>query len=90
MNNFDQRKFLEELNKIRKNKIPNCSFCGGNSFTIPEEICSVILSKSLNSMQLGVSMPSGMLICSRCGHIEFFALGALGLLPKEGDDCGGE
>ena len=90
MSTFDQKKFLEALNKIRKQKIPNCSFCGGNNFTLPEEISPIILSKDLTSMQLGISMPAGMLVCSRCGHVEFFALGALGLLPKEGDDCGGE
>ena len=87
-NNFDQKKFIEKLRVKFKNKIPNCQFCGGNDFTVPTEISSVVLSKKINTMQLGLSMPAGMIVCTKCGHMSFFALGALGMLSKEegGDD----
>ena len=73
-----------------KNKFPNCQYCGSKDFTVPTEISSVVLSNKLNTMQLGLSMPAGMIVCTKCGHISFFALGALGLLSKEEDDDDGK
>ena len=87
---FNQTKFYEELKKRTKNKFPNCQYCGGNSFTIPEEMSSIVLSKNIAELQLGLSMPAGMVVCTRCGHVEFFALGALGLIPREEGEGSGK
>lgn len=81
----------EFLNAI-KNKIGNnlttlkCPFCGGQSFTTTENVATVFISDDIKDVKLGPHIPSGMLICENCGHIELFALGSLGLLKGEKKD----
>lgn len=84
MENFKSDEFIKALEQATNNRIiPSCPYCGGNNFTTTDSFSSIIIGKNPNSLTLGTSIPAGMVICSRCGHIEFFALGALGLLPKK-------
>ena len=89
MKKYNNQEFIDTVMKrIRKNAFPTCPYCGGNSFSTPEQFASIIAGNELPGINLGVSIPSGMVICKNCGHIEFFALGALGLLSKEGKTDG--
>ena len=51
---------------------------------------SQVSDSVLKGLDLGPSIPSGLIVCENCGHIELFALGSLGLLKKKGDNSDGE
>ena len=84
MNNYNPNKFIEKLNeKMNGRNFPVCPYCGGQKFTSTDSAASVLIGKDLSSISIGPSIPAGIVICEKCGHIELFALGALGLLPKK-------
>ena len=64
--------------------IPNCPYCGGQTFTSTDKFATILIGEDIHSINLGPSIPSGILVCANCGHIEFFALGSLGLLKNKG------
>jgi len=89
MSKYNPNEFISALNgKIKGKKIANCPYCGGEKFTSTDKFATVIIGDNLGNMELGLSIPSGMLICESCGHMEFFALGSLGLLRKGEDENG--
>ena len=67
-----------------------CRFCGGQRFTSTDKLATILIGDDLNSISIGPSIPSGMIVCENCGHIEFFALGALGLLSKKEEATDGK
>ena len=77
------------LNAIRL-KCPNpqpCPFCGALNYVTDPEMAMIPVQSSTDGLVIGKSIPCGILVCNNCGHVNFFALGALGLLPKnDGDD----
>ena len=84
MNKFNPKKFITQLGKkVNGRNIPNCPYCGGEKFTTTEKFATILIGEDLENLNLGPSIPSGMLICENCGHIEFFALGSLGMLEKK-------
>ena len=85
MNKYNNKDFVHALTKkMGGNNIPDCPYCGGKKFSTPEQFATLIIGEDLSGINLGPSIPSGMIICENCGHINFFALGLLGLLPKDG------
>lgn len=91
MDKYEPQKFIDELNKRHKQQAPlKCPFCDHDKFTTTDSLSSILIGKDLNGVSLGPTIPAGMLICEKCGHIEFFALGVLGLLPTKGDDDNGK
>lgn len=90
MNNYDPNKFVEKLNeKIGGKNLPDCPYCGGKKFTVTDSVASILIGKDLTSISIGPSIPAGVVVCTNCGHIELFALGALGLLPQKEDSDNG-
>lgn len=84
MKAFESEKFIDRVsNQMTKKPFPPCRFCGGNSFTTTDSMATILIGKDLDTVSLGPSIPAGMVICKKCGHIEFFALGALGMLPEK-------
>ncbi len=83
MSKYEPQKFINALNQ----KIPNqqliCPYCKRNQFTTTEDFASILIGKDLSSVNIGPSIPAGMIICQNCGHIDFFALGALNLLETK-------
>lgn len=90
MGKYDPQKFMNALSKMVLNKDLTCPYCGGKFFSTPEEYASILIGKDLSSIHLGSSIPSGVIVCQKCGHIDFFALGALGLLEKKEDKSSGK
>lgn len=39
---------------------------------------------------VGPNIPAGVVVCENCGHMEFFAMGSLGLLKAEEHDGDGK
>ena len=89
-NEYVPSKFISALQKhIKSKSILACPYCGNTNFTSTDSLASILIGKDCNSISIGPSIPAGMLICQQCGHIDFFALGALGLLNiEDGADDG--
>lgn len=88
---YDPREFTKLLNdKTGGRELPSCPFCGKSEYAAPQEMVPMIVSKQYEGLQLGPVIPTAPLICRNCGYVNFFALGALGLLPKENHSTGGD
>lgn len=62
-----------------------CHYCGNNTFSIEGKYAVIGTGDDFNTINIGQYIPSAIMICNKCGNIQLFALGALGLLkPKEG------
>lgn len=90
MSKYNPNEFINALKiKFNGRGIPACPYCGGVKFTTTNQLATILTGDDTDSVNIGPSIPSGMIICEECGHIEFFALGALGLLTgKEADNNG--
>lgn len=71
--------------KLRENGIANhkCPLCQNNQFTLQKNIASILLSNELGKIEIGQHIPTAVIVCNKCGYIEFFALGAFGLINKD-------
>lgn len=91
MSNYDPNEFIKALGNVKNNQpAPNCRFCGGQKFTTTHNMTTLLVNGDFDSISLGTTVPAGMLICERCGHIEFFSLGVLGLIKKKDGKEDGE
>lgn len=83
---FDSKKFAEVLQeKCLNHNVRKCPFCGGSDFTTTKDFAAITIGSDHSKITLGPVIPSGMIICKKCGHIDFFALGALDLIPSKED-----
>lgn len=81
---YSQQEFAEKLTlKLKNGRIPECPYCGSTSFRTTEDYASILVSDDFDGLKIGNSIPCGIVICEKCGHIELFALGALQLLPNK-------
>lgn len=81
---YDPNLFLKALEKKSNNRpIPACPFCGGRDYSTTENVTTLLLNNEIGGINLGPTIPAGILVCNKCGHIDLFALGALGLLNKK-------
>ena len=73
-------KSLEE-----KGALKPCARCGHPNFSLLDGFSTIPLSQEVsNNIVLGgPSVPCAVVACNNCGHLEFHALGALGLLPNQ-------
>lgn len=83
MSKYDPQNFINALNEKTNGKHLVCPYCGGKQFTTTEDFASILISKELSGLSLGPNIPAGMIVCQNCGHMDFFALGALNLLEKK-------
>jgi hypothetical protein len=88
MKKYNPQAFINALGQKAPNKQLVCPYCQGTQFTSTEDFASILIGKDLGGISLGPSIPSGMIICQKCGHIDFFALGALGLLETKEENDG--
>ena len=87
MNKYKPTEFIYALGeKMKGRNVPNCPYCGGHNFTSTDKFATILIGDDTKGINLGPSIPSGMIVCETCGHIEFFALGALGLLRNEEEE----
>lgn len=77
--------FLETLSKRTVgHPMPACPFCGNRNYSTPQEMAAIFVSTKFQGIKIGPTVPCGMVICKECGHVDFFALGILEMLPSEG------
>lgn len=85
-NTYNADAFLSALMpRLVHGAFPPCPCCGGREFHSGPQYTPLLVSETIGRVQLTRSMPAGTVVCKKCGHIEFFALGALGLLPVKED-----
>lgn len=64
-----------------------CPRCGNNNFTLLDGFFNQPIQAEFGGMVLGgPSIPSVVVVCTRCGFLSQHALGVLGMLPKEERD----
>lgn len=61
-----------------------CPICHQSKYTLLDGYFVDVIQDKYQGMQLGGRLlPSVMLVCNNCGHLESFSLGALGLMESE-------
>lgn len=86
MSEYSPEEFIKAFRKRTNTKQIQCPYCGGNNFTSTTDLATILVSKDKSKLSLEFHIPSGMIICENCGHIDFFALGVLGLMEKSKKD----
>ena len=89
MKDYEPKEFLNALDERIIKKPIKCPYCGGRKFTSTDSSAAILISKKVSGLSVSsveAYIPSGMLICENCGHMEFFALGSLGLNDKDDKD----
>jgi hypothetical protein len=62
-----------------------CPRCNNANFTLVDGYFNQPIQAELGGLVIGgPSIPSVIVICTRCGYMSQHALGVLGLLPQEG------
>lgn len=91
MTEYKSSEFVEALlGKMGKRDAPPCPFCGGREYTAIDKYVTILIGSDLEAINIGPSIPSGVLVCETCGHIDLFALGSLGMLNKKETEEDGE
>lgn len=91
MSKYNPKEFIGALGqKMNGREVPNCPYCGGQNFTTTDKFATILISEETSSVSFGPTIPSGLLVCVNCGHIEFFALGILDLLKEKGENNDGK
>ncbi len=87
---------MEMLTEAQKKKIVKaledrgatqpCPRCSNNDFTLLDGYFNQTIQTELKGMVLGgQSIPSVVIVCTRCGYLSQHAIGVLGLLPDSPD-----
>ena len=84
-NQFDVELFKSALG-TKISKFPPCPFCGCDKFSASDKYAALLAEADFDSVQIGAHFPCGVIFCNNCGHVELFALGTLGLLPKRSEE----
>lgn len=68
-----------------------CPICHQSKYTLLDGYFVDVIQDKYQSIQLGGRiLPSVMLVCNNCGHLESFSLGVLGLMESEEKNEGKE
>lgn len=91
MSKYNPNEFIAALGKKMNGcGIPNCPYCGGKKFTTTRNFATILIGDDTKNISLGPNIPAGIVVCENCGHMEFFAMGSLGLLKTEEHDDDGK
>ncbi len=81
--------FIAELNaRMQSRPMPKCPFCGGSNYTTPEQVATIPVGYTFRGLSVGQTAPCAMVVCTKCGHVDYFALGMLGILPRANKEGG--
>ena len=79
----DQKDRIIKALTERGARLP-CPRCGNQNFTLVDGYFNQPIQTELGGLVIGgPSIPSVVVVCTRCGFLSQHALGVLGLLPKE-------
>ena len=63
----------------------DCAECGNSDWAVTDQSLSLLINNPPRN-PVPHQIPAGALICNNCGNVRLFALGPLGLMPKELSD----
>ena len=68
-----------------KGAIKPCSRCGHQKFSLLDGFINFPMTQEVSNNVIigGPNVPSAVVACENCGHLEFHALGAIGLLNDQ-------
>jgi hypothetical protein len=82
MNEEKKRQIVKALTLRVGNFV--CPICHQSQYTFVDGYTVDPVQEDYKAVQLGGRLiPSVMLVCNHCGHIDRFSLGVLGLMEKE-------
>lgn len=82
MDQARKSEIINELNKRVQGFI--CPICHQAKYSFLEGYTVDPLQNDFKSLELGGNMiPSVMIVCNNCGHLDRFSLGVLGFLDKK-------
>ena len=82
---MDQAKKIEIINELNK-RVQSfiCPICHQAKYSFLDGYTVDPLQNNYKNLELGGKViPSVMIVCNNCGHLDRFSLGVLGLLEKE-------
>ena len=83
--NYDPNKTLAKLRE--KGFLGyKCPICKNTAFSVQANYTTILLSESLDEIQLKSFVPAAIVICKHCGHIDLFSLFELGVIDKENEE----
>ena len=76
---MDKELTQKAIAKLQELGIGNlvCPICQGRSFNMPPHIATVLLTDTLGTVKVGDHIPAAVIVCNKCGHMDFFALTVL-------------
>lgn len=81
LSNEQKQRIIDALDEAGA-RLP-CPRCGNSNFTLLDGYFNQTVQTELGGLVLGgPSVPSVVVVCSRCGYLSQHALGVLKLLPK--------
>ena len=82
MNEEQRNKIIKALTQRVSDFV--CPFCHQAKYTFIEAYSVEPVQNDYKGLQIGSKMlPSVMLVCGNCGHVDKFSLGVLGLMEGE-------
>jgi hypothetical protein len=83
INQETKQKIAQRLQE--KGAVKPCSRCGHPKFSLLDGFVSFPMSQEISNNVVigGPSVPCAVVACDNCGHMEFHALGAIGLLNEQ-------
>ena len=85
---YKAEQFISTINKQFDAENYVCPFCKGTEFITSDSYAVITTASNIPFVTLSPDIPAAMIICEKCGHIDFFSLRVLGLL-KEGENTNG-
>jgi len=83
-----KEKIVKELNgRIEKlNKDFKCPICKNKNFSVIDGFTKRNIDQNLSVINFGQNVPSISIVCTNCGYIADFAIGALRFLPNKEEE----
>lgn len=85
-----KEKMIEELDKRidKLNKNFQCPICKHKNFNVIDGFTKRNIDQNLSIINFGMNIPSVSIVCTNCGYIADFAIGALGFLESKNETEG--
>ncbi len=77
-----------EIKKKIKSEKFECPICHNKEFSILQQFATIPVSDTFGEFQISKVIPAAIVMCLRCGNIQFFSLVTLGIPEKKNEPEG--
>ena len=74
-------KYLEQYNPDG----PKCYLCGNNDWNVGDKILEIKEYHGINAISAGIAVPVIMMVCSKCGWMNYLSAMVVGLINDKGE-----